>query len=113
MMPDDKPNPFQDKTSRKPPYTIPNDSSAADAIFTGPPVEGSVRNETRYRYSPDMDMQEMAQSANYHEAGDSPAIIAFGAMTLEKGGKIYPDAKGIGEGEKTPFCAQEGEHPKG
>jgi hypothetical protein len=113
MMPDDKPNPFQAKTGRTPPYTNPNDSSAGAEVFTGPPVEGPPRNETRYRYAPDMDTQIMVDSANYHEAGDSPAIIDFGAVKLEKGGSVFPEAMGLGEGEQTPFAAQQGEHPEG
>lgn len=113
MMPDDKPNPFQDKTGRKPPYELPNDSGAKDEVFSGPSDEGPVRNETRYRYAPDMDRQVMVDSFNYHEAGEAPAIIDFGAVTLEKGGAVFPEAMGLGEGESTPFCAQQGEHPEG
>jgi hypothetical protein len=113
MMPDDKPNPFQDKTARKPPYSIPNDTTAKDATFSGPADEGPVRNETRYRYSPDMDRQIMVDSANYHEAGEEAAYIDFGAVSLVKGGTVYPDAIGLGEGEQTPFAAQQGQHPEG
>lgn len=107
-----KANPFQGKTGRKPPYGIPNDASAGDESFTGTEQIGSPKNETRYRYSPDMDRQVMEESYHYHEPGESPAVIDFGSVTLEKGGSVYPDAIGLGEGEATPFSAQQGEHPK-
>lgn len=113
MMPDDKPDPFQGKTDRKPPYTIPNDADASDRTFSDIELAGPPKNETRYRYSPDMGMQFMAESANYHEAGEEAAYIDFGCITLEKGGKAYPDAVGLGQGETTPFCAQKGEMPPG
>lgn len=113
MTPDDKPNPYQGKTVRKPPYEIPNDSGAKEETFSGPQVEGPPKNETRYRYSPDMDRQIMVDSFNYHEAGEEAAYVDFGAVTLIKGGKVFPDVTGLGEGEATPFSAQRGEMPEG
>ena len=113
MMPDDKPNPFQGKTTRNPPYTVPNDAAAPDQTFSDIEVPGEPKNETRYRFSPDMSMQFMAESANYHEAGEEAAYIDFGSVTLVKGGSVYPDAVGLGQGEATPFAAQKGEMPGG
>ncbi len=113
MTPDDKPDPFQDKTGRKPPYTIPNDADADGQVFSDIEMPGPAKNETRYRYSPEMDRSVMEESYHYHEPGDSPVFIDFGAITLEKGGKVYPDAVGTGEGEATPYSAQRGEMPEG
>jgi hypothetical protein len=59
-----------------------------------------------------MDRQVMEESYHYHEPGESPAIVDFGSVTLEKGGSVYPDALGLGEGEATPFSAQRGEMPR-
>lgn len=113
MTPDDKPDPYQGKTTRRPPYTIPNDSGAADDSFTSIEMPGPPKNETRYRYSPEMDRNVMGDSFNYHEAGEEAAYVDFGAITLIKGGKVFPDATGLGEGEATPFSAQRGEMPEG
>lgn len=114
MTPDDKPNPFQGKTGRTPPYEIPKDAGASEATFTGTEAAPDpAKNETRYRFSPDMDRQIMVDSFNYHEAGEEAAYVDFGSVKLIKGGSVYPDAVGIGEGEATPFSAQRGEMPSG
>ena len=106
---------YQNKTGRKPPYEIPADTGAKDEVFSGPKVDPDNIVLTGYRLSPDMPLMRWNQASEMHPAGENPAYIHFGALTVPEImlNEVLPDVVGLGEGEETPFAAQKGEMPEG
>ena len=50
-------------------------------------------------------------AGDWHPAGEKADYIQSPQTAAVDGKLTAPDVSGTGEGEHTPFCAQQGEHP--